>query len=325
MEETRVAFIGAGGNASGHMKRVKEVDGATIVAICDVAEDRTQAAAAEMGASAWYADHHALLDKEDFDALYISVPPFAHTDAEILAAQKGAALFVEKPVVLDMEQGIEILEVIEKAGVVSCVGYQLRYLDAAQRVKQYLSDKTVAMVSHHRWGGLPGTAWWRVMEQSGGQLVEQTTHGVDMMRYVLGDIVEVYAKYATRTMADVENLTIPDSQEVLLEFDTGALGLVSTACMGGGKSDMSFLLRDGTLEFGYTNYKISPDPGGEYAEPLAETASIDDVFIEAVRAKDQSKILSSYRDGLKTCDVTLAANRSATLNRPVRPYFADNY
>ena len=324
MKETKVAFVGAGGNASGHMKRVKEVEGATIVAVCDVVEDRAKAAAEEMGAPAWYTDHRALIDKEDFDALYVSVPPFAHTDAEILAAQKGAALFVEKPVVLDMEKGIEILEAIEKAGVVSCVGYQLRYLDAAQRVKRYLSDKTVAMVSHHRWGGLPGTAWWRVMEQSGGQLVEQTTHGVDMMRYVLGEIVEVYAKYATLTMGDVENFTIPDSQEVLLEFDAGALGLVSTACMGGGKSDMSFLLRDGKVEFSYTNYAISPDPGGEYAEPLAETASIDEVFVDAVRAKDQSRILSSYRDGLKTCDVTLASNKSAELNKPVRPYFADN-
>lgn len=324
MEEIRVAFVGAGGNATGHMKRVAALPGTRIVAVCDIAEDRAAAAAREVEAPAVYTDHHELLDKEDFDALYVSIPPFAHTDAEILAAQKGVGLFVEKPVVLNMEKGIEILEAVEKAGIITCVGYQLRYADAARRVKKYLSDKTVAMASHHRWGGLPGTPWWRVMEQSGGQLVEQTTHGIDMMRYFLGDITEIYARYATRVLGDLENFTIPDSQEAVFEFESGVLGLVSTACVGGSKSDMSFLLKEGTVEFSYADYKITPDPGPEYAEPLQERPSIDEYFLDAVRSKDQSKVLSSYRDGLKTCDVTLAANEAARLNRPVRPYFADH-
>ncbi len=320
MSEIRVGFIGTGGNNTGHMRRLKEIEGVAFVAMCDVVEGRAKAAADEFGGSV-YKDHHEMLDTVEMTALYISVPPFAHSDAEILAAEKGVHLFVEKPVVLDMDLGLRILDAIERNSVLSCVGYQLRYLDTTQRLKRYLSDKQVALISSHRWGGLPGTPWWRVMDQSGGQLVEQTTHQVDIMRYVAGEIVEVQARYAALTMEDLENFTIPDSQVAIFEFESGALATLSTSPMagaGGGKGDIVFLLRDQSV--GWGTQQIECDPPAPELEGAAEpTASIDEVFIEAIRANDQSRILSSYRDGLMTCDATLAANESAATGKPVKP------
>jgi len=265
-----------------------------------------------------------MLDKEELTALYVSVPPFAHTDAEVLAAQKGLHLLLEKPVCLSMDKGFEILEAIERAGVLSCVGYQLRYTDVTQRLKAYLADKTIGMISSHRWGGLPGTAWWRVMDQSGGQLVEQTTHQVDIMRYVAGEIVEAYAKYATRTMGDVENFTIPDSQAVLFEFESGALATMSTSPMAGGKAgkgDISFLLHEQRVDWSGSKVTGSPPVPAFEGEPK-ETPNIDQVFVAAIRAKDQSLIASSFRDGLMSLDATLAANESAATGKPVRTKMA---
>src|SRR6476646_344535 len=103
--------------------------------------------------------------------------------------------------------------------------------------RRYLDGKTIAMVTSHRWGGLPQTPWWRVMGQSGGQLVEQTPHQVDLMRYLAGEIVEVHARYATRVLGDVPNLDIPDVQVVNLQFASGAVGSLTTSCAlreGGG-------------------------------------------------------------------------------------------
>jgi len=322
MSEVRIGFVGAGGNARGHMSRLAELEEATIVAIADVVEEKAREAAAEYG-TAEYTDYHEMLDAEELDALYVSVPPFAHTDAEALAAQAGLHLFVEKPVVLDMDKGLDNLEAIKQAGVLSCVGYQVRLADTAQRLKAYLADKTVAMISSHRWGGLPGTAWWRVMKQSGGQLVEQTTHQVDLMRYVTGDeIVEVYAKYATRTMGDLENFTIPDSQAVVFEFASGILATLSTSPMmtqGGGKSDVVFLLRDQIIGWSTTGLTVTPGGDPELEAEPEETPSIDQVFVEAILAGDQSLIPVSYEDGLRSCDATLAANESAATGKPAKP------
>jgi len=304
------------------MSRLAEIEGVGIVAIADVAPERAQEAAAQYGAKA-YADHHPMLESEELDALYVSVPPFAHSDAEVLAAAAGLHLFVEKPVVLDMDKGFEVLEAIQKAGVLSSVGYQLRLMDSTQRLRAYLADKTVGMISSHRWGGLPGTPWWRVMDQSGGQLHEQTTHQLDLMRYVTGDeVVEVNARYALRTMGDIENISIPDSQAVLLEFASGALATITTSPMmtrGGGKSDVVFLLRDLILEWSTAGVKGIPETPPEFEGEAVETPNIDQVFVQAIRTGEQSLITSSYEDGLRTCAVTLAANESAATGRPVKP------
>lgn len=318
MSEVRAVFVGAGGNARGHMSRFAEVEGTSIVAVCDIDEARASEAAEEFGAKA-YGDHRAMLDENEAEAVYVSVPPFAHTDAEILAAQKGCAVFVEKPVTLSMDKGREILEAIEANEVLSCVGFQLRLLDPVNRAKKWLADKTIAMISSHRWGGLPGTPWWRVMAQSGGQLVEQTIHQVDAMRYVAGDVEEVYAQYALRTMQDIEGLDIPDSQAVLMKFKCGALATLSTSPMltkGGGKSDVVFLLRDQVMTLGFSGNSLAPEDDPWLCAEPEPTPNIDEVFVEAIRENDQSLLPCSYRDGLMSLDVVLAANRSAESGQP---------
>jgi len=312
MSDLRIGFIGAGGNAKGHMGRVAAVEGVAITAVCDVNGERAQSAAAEHGARA-YTDHLEMLNAEALDALYVSVPPFAHTNAEIEAAGRGIHLFVEKPVHLSMDAALRICEAIDDAGIITCVGYQLRYLDPTQKLRKWLSGKTIGMVTTTRWGGLPGTPWWRVMEQSGGQLVEQTTHQIDLMRYFAGEVVEVSARYAIRTMGDVEGFDIPDSQALWMRFASGALGTCTTSCMaleGGGKGDLDILLKSQRVGWGANGLTSSPEVP-ELAGPYAETPNIDQVFIDAIRAGDQKRILSSYLDAVKTLDITLAANRSA--------------
>ncbi|HIE53421.1 MAG TPA: Gfo/Idh/MocA family oxidoreductase [Armatimonadetes bacterium] len=319
MKELNLGFVGAGANARAHMKSVAALEAVRVAAVYDVDAERAQAAAQEYGAKA-YPDLRAMLDTEPLDALYISIPPFAHGEPEKLAAEHRLDVYIEKPVALSLEQGLEICAALEEAGVITCVGYQLRYFPATQQAKVYLADKTIAMVVHHRWGGYSGQPWWRVMEQSGGQLVEQTTHGVDLMRYLAGEIVEVYAKYARRVMHEVPNFTIPDSQMVLVEFASGALGCISTGCFstGGGAGGMlTFLLRDRRVEWQAQGLQLfPPDPTLEELE-VPRYPSADEVFIEAVRNRDPARILSPYRDALKTLEVTLAANESARTGRPV--------
>ncbi len=325
MSEVRIGFVGAGGNARGHMGRLSEIEGVEIVAICDVVEESARQAAEEFGARV-YTGHREMLDQVEMDALYVSIPPFAHTDAEVLAAQAGLHLFVEKPVVLSMDKGFEVLEAIEAAGVLSCVGYQVRLMDTSRRVRAYLSDRQVAMISSHRWGGLPGQPWWRVMEQSGGQLHEQTTHQLDLMRFCTGDeVVEVYARYDRLTMDDVEGITIPDSQAALLTFARGTIATIVTSPMmtrGGGKSDINFLLRDQIIGWSPREITVSGVEAPELEGEPEETQNIDQAFVSAIRAGDQSLIPCSYEDGLRTCDVTLAANESARTGEAVRPRMA---
>src|SRR5437016_3255 len=124
-DKVKIGFVGTGGIANSHLGRLAEIEAAQIVALCDVAEERVQEASRRWGGKT-YTDYRQMLETETLDALYVCIPPFAHENAEILAAQKGIHLFVEKPVVLDLELGVRIKEVVEKAGIITSVGYGMR-------------------------------------------------------------------------------------------------------------------------------------------------------------------------------------------------------
>src|SRR5262245_37225785 len=92
----RIGFVGAGGIARQHLDNLRQLDGARVVAICDVDRPRAEQAAAEWGAAV-YGGAEELLDREALDALYMCVPPFAHDGQELLAVKRGVPFFVEKP------------------------------------------------------------------------------------------------------------------------------------------------------------------------------------------------------------------------------------
>ena len=88
LETVNVGFIGCGGNARGHMKRVVEDPHARLVGVCDVVEELARKAADETGAEA-YTDHRRLLDRRDLNAVYISIPVFAHGQPEFDTIERG--------------------------------------------------------------------------------------------------------------------------------------------------------------------------------------------------------------------------------------------
>lgn len=324
--KVRIGFVGAGGIARHHLSQLKNLPDAEIVGITDVVEDRAREAAQQFGGEA-YADALALMDHAKPDALYVCVPPFAHTDAEIRGAERGIHLFVEKPVALTLEKAQEIAAAIRQSGVMSSVGYVLRYFKGTTQAKLLLEGREIAMIASNRWSGVPDAPWWRVMDQSGGQLVEMTTHQVDLMRVLAGEIVEVSARSDFRVLKDLPNFSIPDAQIVLFQFASGAIGYLSTSCVltaGGGRSDLDFLTRDAVIRWEGETASVSPEGAVAVPEVSEPHLSIDEAFVKAVSTGDRSFIRCDYDDGLLTLDVTLCANRSAAEGgRPVKTLAAD--
>jgi len=328
-QPVRVAFVGTGGIAGHHLNQLQALNEASqepvvdVVAVCDLDADRAKQVAEECGALGVFSDHRTLLDQQadQLDALYVCLPPFAHADVEILAASAGLHLFVEKPVVLELEQGVQIMEAIETAGIMSSVGYTLRYRHPWRTARDLLHARSVAMISSDRWGGMPADegSWWRQVDKSGGQLHEQTTHQVDCMRWIAGNVEQVFARYGHQVAGDIPSMTVPDSQVVVLEFAGGAVGYVSTSCIlraGGGQNHMQVLLEDLRVDVG-RDLVIQPE--GALPVPDAyDGDGIDAAFVRAVATGDRSHILCDYEEGLRTAAVSIAANRSADSGQPER-------
>ncbi len=311
MSKVKVGFVGVGGIAAVHLQNIAKNPDAKIVAVCDIVEENARMAGEEYGAAA-YSDIDVMLSDEKIDALFICVPPFAHGEIEEKAARLGIHLMVEKPVGLNMESVQEKSKEIEMAGILCATGYCLRYLDTIAIAKDFLSDKEIAMVRGYYLTSFVETPWFREMEKSGGQLVEQATHIVDLMRYLGGEIASVSANMNLHVLKDIPGMNIPDVSSVHFTFDTGAIGHVDCSLtQPDHRMGLEVIGKGFRVEVNGTEVTIiDGDKRTTYTSKVNFYEEQDDAFIEAVKTQNEGLILSSYENGRKTLNVTLAANRS---------------
>jgi myo-inositol 2-dehydrogenase / D-chiro-inositol 1-dehydrogenase len=324
--DINIGFIGCGRNARGHMRSLAGVPGARIVGVCDVVPDLAQQAASETGAEA-YTDFHALLRRDDLQAVYVSIPVFAHGEPELAIVERGLPLFVEKPVAIDMATARRVEKAISDAGLISCVGYQLRYRGSAEVARQLLSEEgagTTGILHGAYWCGTGrqlGGTWRTQMSGSGGQILEQATHVLDMMRFLTGEIDEVFA-FVSRAILAEDYGDSPDVHAVSLKFAGGAVGTLSATWA----LDPSDWTQANVIQIGYGEKRLfwkidalAVTANQQSEEPqLPPDGNIDAVFVDAVRTGDSSKIRSDYAEGVRSLAVCLAINESAKTGRPVQ-------
>jgi myo-inositol 2-dehydrogenase / D-chiro-inositol 1-dehydrogenase len=319
----RVGFVGCGGMAGGHIenwaKMKQKGEDVELAAFCDVDRGRAEAQAKRFRARA-YDDFRPMLENEELQAVYVVVPPHAHVGAEIGAAQKGCAVFVEKPVANSLETAQEIEQAIATAGVVNSVGYHFRYQESTDHARAALQGKTIGMVMGYWMGGMPGVPWWRRLEESGGQFVEQTTHIFDLARYLAGDVEEVYANATTRALQEVENFNVTDVGAANLKFKSGAIGTIHNTCLlkVGYTTGLTVLTPDLIVELLGGCKLIEPGKRTEFSNRSDPYQTEDQVFLNAIRSGDTAAIRSTYADAVKSLAVSLAANESYQTGKPVK-------
>lgn len=317
----KIGFIGTGGIAGTHLHNLKNIEGVTVSAFCDIQLERAEQAARGWNDAKAYAHISQMLDDQKLDAVYICVPPMAHGEAEYACIERGIPFLVEKPLAIDQDLPRDILKKIEEKKLITSVGYHWRYLEAAALARNILRESKLGMALGYWMGGMPMVPWWRQQNGSGGQFVEQTTHIVDLLRYLCGEVAEVYAAYGRRVMHEkVEGTTVADVGTVTMKLKSGAVATISNTCLLPVDHHVGLDL--------YTDQGVLEIRGGSLKEMICGKVTEyqnrsnpyhleDEAFIEAVRTGDVSKILSPYADAVKTHEVTIAANQSAETGKPV--------
>ncbi|HEX8340876.1 MAG TPA: Gfo/Idh/MocA family oxidoreductase [Tepidisphaeraceae bacterium] len=200
---TRVAFLGTGGIARTHAKNLTAC-GATIVAACGRTPEKAGAFLsavagredAARGEAFGAHDFDRMLTVARPDALYVCLPPDAHTGQAEAAAERGVHLFLEKPIALTIERAASIVSAVERAGVRSQVGYHLRFAPTIRRLRAMLDsgDAGRPTLLQARWFcNALHSPWWRDVRRSGGQAFEQAIHLYDLALHLLGDAEAVSA------------------------------------------------------------------------------------------------------------------------------------
>ncbi|MGQ9730087.1 MAG: Gfo/Idh/MocA family protein [Candidatus Zipacnadales bacterium] len=329
----RLGFVGVGGIARRHLGAAQRREDVEIVGHCDVSPDRVRAVAAEFGGRA-YTSHIDLYETEKPDAVVIATPPFAHGDIEEEACRRGIHFFVEKPVAVNMWLAERVLRAVQKSGVFVQVGYMYRLSPPLQQVKQLLAHRAVAMVQAHFYmPGLPPPRWYEVLSLSGGQLVEQATHILDLGRFLAGEVATVTGRIARvrdwtppagyhvsegmRSWA--EEFNIPDTTALILEYESGALGTLSCSIIPQGQWDVGFkVVADGLLvTIDGPNARWAGEITGEATAPDDWTLHVFDEFIDCISAGKQPSI--PYIEGVKSLALSLAGYESAKRGTAVTP------
>ena len=317
----RVGFIGVGGVAQVHFRQLEAIEGARIAAVCAARGESAHAVARKYEGCRAFDDHRAMLDEAELDAVYVCLPPGSHTGQEIDVAEKGLPLFVEKPIGLDVALTRRTREILQRQGILTSVGYHWRYLDVTDAARAELADKRVGLAIGYWVGGMPGTGWWRVRAQSGGQAVEQTTHIFDLCRHLVGEVKQVFAGASSGQFGDVPGYDIDDASAATLLFENGAIGTVVSSDLapkGYQNVGLHLFSRDLVVEIGSTRLRVVRAGRVEELQSSASAYLLEDrAFVHAVATGDRSGIRCDYADAARTLELTLAVNRSIETGQAV--------
>ena len=321
LDECKVGFVGAGGVAMRHARHLAQLKDVRVVAVTD-----PNAAAAQSFAETTDAAVATDLDeliKTSPDAVYVCVPPHAHGAIEEQLLDAGIAMFVEKPLAMDLPTAERIAATASKAGVVTAVGHHWRYSPAVDLVRDLLAGRPVRLVTGSWIDRVPPVPWWSKRALSGGQIVEQAVHVLDLIRLLCGDVVEVdaYANSAPPATpgADVDGATV-----AILKLQSGAVGSVAAACCVDWKHLAGLELHADGLSVTIREDDISAKtPQGivrRSLQPEDAKQAADRAFIDAVVGNGSARkgILVDYDEALRTHQLACAIATSAAHHRPVR-------
>ena len=315
---TRIGMVGAGGVAQRHVATLSGFDDVTVVAVADTDQHRAAALATACSATA-YDDVGELLDRERVDALYICVPPFAHGAPEQAALERRVPFFVEKPLGVDLPVAERIARAVVEAGLVTGTGYHWRCLDTVRRAQELLADRPARLVQGQWLDKVPPVPWWVRANRSGGQVVEQLTHVLDLARAVVGEAAEVYAAGVRTPEASGVDADVDDVTVATMRFTSGALGTIAATCLLGWKhvAALQVVAPGMALSLSETELVIDDGRTRTLHRPAADPrVQVDREFIDALHGR-RDAVRVPYAEALRTHRLGCALAASARTGHPV--------
>jgi len=249
-----------------------------LVAVADVDAQRARAVAERHRVPHWFTSTEELLALADVDAVYIATPNYLHKEQTIAAARAGKHVLVEKPFAMTIAEGEEMIAACRDSGVKLMAGYLMRFHAHHCRLKEMIEVGDLGQIVFGRaqltcwYPDIPG-AWRQDLSLGGGgALMDMGTHCLDLLEMLMGRIAGLVAFSSTLSF----EYAIEDSATVLLEFESGAQGVVDVNFNVPDQAAQNVLEIRGTRGAVMADHTIGQDAGGNMtAYLLKETGGYD--------------------------------------------------
>jgi UDP-N-acetyl-2-amino-2-deoxyglucuronate dehydrogenase len=254
----RVALVGCGRISGSHVAAIERIDGLELVAVADLEIDRARAVANEHGTAA-FRTVEELLAGVNCDVVAICTPSGLHPAHGIIAARAGKHVVAEKPMAISLADADALVQACDAAGVHLFVVKQNRLNPPIQLLRRavekgrfgriYLANTTVRWTRPQEY--YDAAPWRGTWEFDGGAIMNQASHYVDLMQWLVGPVESVVAKTATLA----RRIETEDTGIAVLRFRSGALGVIEVTVLTYPRNfegSMTILGEKGTVKVGGT-------------------------------------------------------------------------
>ncbi|MDE2724587.1 MAG: Gfo/Idh/MocA family oxidoreductase [Gemmatimonadota bacterium] len=209
MEKVRMGLIGCGGNMSGHIRRLMNMQDVEIVALADPSDEsfaRLYERVPETEALPRFADHREMLNEVEMDATEISTPHTLHFEQIMDSLDKGLHVLTEKPMVCTVDHAFQVMDKAEEVDRVLMVSYQRHLAPTFRFIRNQIQAGEIgevqfiqAMQDQHWYENQQGK--WRQVHalSGGGQLNDSGSHLLDIVLWMVDQA-------PTRVSAFMDNL-----------------------------------------------------------------------------------------------------------------------
>lgn len=230
----RVAIVGCGRISRNHVEAIAKIEGLQLAAVCDVAEARARDVG-EAQRVPWYPSLDAMLGGEPFDLLAVCTPSGLHPQHGISGARAGKHVLTEKPMAISLAGADALVRACDDAGVHLFVVKQNRLNPAVQLLKRavdkgrfgrlFVANCTVRWTRPQDY--YDQAPWRGTWEFDGGAFMNQASHYVDLVQWLMGPVESVVAKTATLA----RRIEAEDVGAAVLRFRNGALGVMEVSML----------------------------------------------------------------------------------------------
>lgn len=334
----RFAVVGCGRIAANHFAALeKHRETAELAAVCDT-EPAALARAVQRTGAQPYASLTDLLARTDLDAIVLCTPSGLHSQQAIKAAERGVHVVTEKPMATRWVDGIEMVRACDEHGVRLFVVKQNRRNATLQLLKRAMDQKRfgrIFMVTINVFWSRPqeyyDSARWRgTWEFDGGALMNQASHYIDLVDWLIGPVESVQAYIGTLA----RNIQVEDTATVGIRWRSGALGSVNVTMLTYPKNlegSITILGETGSVRVG--GVAVNEIQQWQFADSRPEDADIQSanynttsvygfghpLYYENVIAalRGEAEAETDGREGLKSLEVLIATYLSARDGRRV--------
>ena len=326
MERIRTGFIGCGGNASGHLRRILTIPEVEVVAMADVDSaslDRIRERNPEAKEVPTFLDYEKMLEAVEMDAVEISTPHTMHFEQIMACLEKRLHVLTEKPMVCTVDHAKQVIAKAEEVGVVFMVSYQRHLMPGFRFIRNQIQAgelgevQFISALQCQNWYRGTKGKWRQQMALSGGgQLNDSGSHLLDIILWTTGMAVDEASAYMEHFDSEVDI-----NSALSLKFTNGALGNISIVgnSPGGMWEDITFWGSKAVIycRNGHLTYRTLSS--GETFEPtnLPGGSDPDRNFVDAILGRDEVQVPPIC--GLRVIELTEAAWESARLGgQPVK-------